>query len=220
LCESLRDRPKSSQRRCTRWPCTSLPPCAPSSPSPARPASATGGDNPALPRAPAVARPPPAGCVRSAALLREMACSQATGGSAGCGPQGQGPGAALAGLFVAADGEHLPAPGPGDAEERINAQQPGGGAGDQRPCAAVELLGESGDGAVAVTSRPPRSPGWSEPRSKGRASPPKLPGHSSPGSGSNPSRPSSPTSTHTTKPPPLSLPRQGSPPPASCKTEK
>jgi hypothetical protein len=35
----------------------------------------------------------------------------------------------LAGLFVAADGEHLPAPGPGDAEERINAQQPGVGAG-------------------------------------------------------------------------------------------
>jgi hypothetical protein len=42
----------------------------------------------------------------------------------------------------------------------------------------------------------------------------------SPGSGSNQSRPSSPTSIPGIRHPPLSLPRPGSPPPASCGTEK
>jgi len=35
----------------------------------------------------------------------------------------------LAGLFVAADDEQLRVPGPGDAEQRLGAQQPGAGAG-------------------------------------------------------------------------------------------
>ena len=74
---------------------------------------------------------------------------------------------------------------------------------------------------ISTSGRPAAEVAWVVgTRGNGEASPPKPPAHSSPGSASNPSRPSSPTSTPTTTPPPPSLPQPGSPPPASCTTEK